>query len=182
MEEAIINPVVSGWLNIMKVNSKDQVGAIIDRLKLLPHPEGGYYRETYKCDRQISVSNSRERTVGTAIYYLLTESTFSEMHRLRFDEIFHFYMGDAVEMLQLHEGQSTVHLLGTDLSNGQVPQLLVPAGVWQGSRLVPGGQFALLGTTMTPGFDFADYEQGRRSELISAYPQQRSLIEYLTRV
>jgi len=84
-------------------------------------------------------------------------------------------------MLQLHEGKSEVHLLGTDFFAGQVPQLLVPAGVWQGSRLAPGGQFALLGTTMTPGFDFADYEQGRRSELISAYPQQRSLIEYLTR-
>jgi predicted cupin superfamily sugar epimerase len=104
------------------------------------------------------------------------------MHRLRSDEIFHFYLGDPVEMLQLWaDGSSRVLQLGPSLAEGQVPQLVVPKGVWQGSRLIAGGAFALLGCTVAPGFEFADYESGRLDALVSAYPEWRELLTALTR-
>jgi predicted cupin superfamily sugar epimerase len=120
--------------------------------------------------------------MGTAIYYLLTPYTFSAMHRVPGDEIFHFYQGDAVEMLQLPpDGEGKVVVLGNDLLAGMRPQVVVPGGVWQGSRLVAGGRFALLGTTMSPGFDYSDYEAGRRADLAGRFPQFAQFIEQLTR-
>ena len=103
------------------------------------------------------------------------------MHRLQSDEIFHFYLGDPVEMLQLSpDGTGQTVVLGSDLRVGMQPQVVVPRGVWQGSRLVAGGKFALLGCTVAPGFDFADYEHGRRTDLIRLYPQFREKIVALT--
>jgi predicted cupin superfamily sugar epimerase len=161
---------------------------VIEILQLEPHPcEGGFFRETYRSSCAIPASAlSKEysggRSASTAIYYLLTPDTFSEMHRLPTDEVFHFYLGDAVEMLQLHpHGRGEVIRLGSDLAAGERPQVLAPGGTWQGSRLVPGGKWALLGTTVAPGFDFADYTSGRRGELISAYPGFGELITALTR-
>ncbi len=123
-----------------------------------------------------------DRCASTAIYYLLTPGTFSEMHRLPTDEVFHFYLGDAVEMLQLQpDGRGEMIRLGSDLAAGEWPQVLAPGGTWQGSRLVPGGKWALLGTTVAPGFEFADYTSGRRGELIAAYPDFAELIAALTR-
>jgi uncharacterized protein len=157
-------------------------------LQLEAHPcEGGYFRQTWKSDEEIPLTTlpsrySSARAAGTAIYYLLDPSTFSEMHRLISDEVFHFYYGDPVEMLQLWpDGNSRVVRLGNDLANGALPQLVVPMGVWQGSRLVPGGSVALLGCTVSPGFDYADYETGARAELVRAYPASAELIEILTR-
>jgi uncharacterized protein len=157
-------------------------------LQLEAHPrEGGYFRQTWKSDEDIPLAAlpprySSARAAGTAIYYLLEPSTFSEMHRLISDEVFHFYYGDAVEMLQLWpDGSSRVVLLGSDLSGGTLPQLVVPKGVWQGSRLAPGGSVALLGCTVSPGFDYADYETGKRDELTSEYPEAAEMIEILTR-
>jgi len=123
------------------------------------------------------------RAQGTAIYYLLEAGTFSEMHVLASDEIFHFYFGDPVEMLQLHEDGrgSAVFTLGGDLSAGQNVQLVVPAGVWQGTRLVEGGKVALLGCTVTPGFDFADYRGGSYAELAAKWPAEAERIRKLTR-
>jgi predicted cupin superfamily sugar epimerase len=134
---------------------------IIRFLQLRPLPlEGGWYRETHRS------------SFSTAIYYLLTPDTFSALHRLPADEVFHFYLGDPVEMLQLgptpEEGGRLV-TLGPDIFSGQQVQIVVPAGVWQGSRLIPGGRFALLGTTMAPGFEFAQYEAGDRRTLAEAY-------------
>ena len=104
------------------------------------------------------------------------------MHRLASDEVFHIYLGDPVEMLQLFpNGSGNVVTLGQDLEKGMRPQVVVPRGVWQGSRLVPGGRFALLGTTVAPGFEFADYEQGRRDDLLEAYPAFREIILALAR-
>src|SRR5262249_43063234 len=102
-------------------------------------------------------------------------------HRLPTDEIFHFYLGSPVEMLQLYEdGRGRVVTLGSNLLAGQSPQLVVPAGVWQGSCLAPGGAFALLGTTMAPGFDFADFEPGDRSLLNAQYPEFADFIRRLS--
>jgi predicted cupin superfamily sugar epimerase len=158
------------------------------RLGLEPHPrEGGYFIQTWKSEELIpqSALPSRyngARAAGTAIYYLLEPSTFSEMHRLVSDEVFHFYRGDPVEMLQLSpDGSSRVVILGSDLARGMLPQVVVPKHVWQGSRLVPGGRVGLLGCTVSPGFDYADYETGQRAELVREYPQAGELIEALTR-
>jgi len=166
-------------------------------LHLTPHPmEGGWYVRTYEShatieQRALDLRYSGERHTGTAIYYLLEPGTFSEMHRLKSDELFHFYFGDPVEMLQLvppHKdipdeedpGASERIVIGNDLAASQRPQVLAPYGVWQGSRLVPGGSFALLGCTVSPGFEFEDYEAGKRDELIAQWPEHAELIRALT--
>jgi hypothetical protein len=159
---------------------------VIERLGLQPHPEeGGFFRETYRSGWRFDPPGSPmagPRSLCTAIYYLLTADTFSAMHRLPGDEIFHFYLGDPVEMLLLHPareeggaGRGERILLGQDLERMRVQQR-VPGGVWQGSRLVPGGDWALLGTTMSPGFDYDDYESGSR-ELAEAFPAWSEEIE-----
>ncbi len=160
---------------------------IITHLKLAPHPkEGGYFRETYRSSEEIAEKAlpSRykgTRHFGTAIYYLLTPESFSAMHRLGSDEIFHFYLGDPVEMFQLWpDGSGRTMMLGSDLLNGMELQVIVPRGVWQGARLLKNGKFALLGTTVSPGFEFEDYETGRRDKLIKAYPKFGELITALT--
>jgi len=157
-------------------------------LRLEPHPrEGGWFRQTYVSTETIPqsalpVRYGAERAAATAIYYLLTPTTFSEMHRLASDEVFHFYLGDPVEMLQLRpDGEGEVVRLGTDLEGGMKPQLLVPQGVWQGSRLIAGGEVALLGCTVSPGFDYADYEQGMRDRLTAEDPAFAEMIRDLTR-
>jgi len=120
--------------------------------------------------------------MGTAIYYLLTAETFSEMHRVPTEEVFHCYLGGPVRMLQLFPGGAGREVvIGPDVTAGQHPQLVVPAGVWQGSRVEPGVDYVLLGATMAPGFDYADYEQGRRGELIGLYPAFAEQIRQLTR-
>ncbi len=146
---------------------------LIAALDLKPHPEGGYYRETYRSDK---VAGEPLRALSTAIYYLLVADTFSELHRLTADEIFHFYLGDTVEMLQLFEdGQAKVVKLGQNLAAGEQLQVVLPAGVWFGSRLVVGGSYALMGTTVAPGFDFADYERGNRADLLAKYSKNAAI-------
>ena len=151
-------------------------------LQLEPHPrEGGFYRRTYVSASTVNLPRG-PRPAGTAIYYLLEPGTFSALHVLSSDEIFHFYLGDPVEMLQLHpDGRSAIFTLGPDLTVGQQVQLVVPAGVWQGSRLIEGGKVALLGCTVTPGFDFADYRSASFAELAAKWPAQAHRIKALTR-
>ena len=151
-------------------------------LKLEPHPvEGGWYRRTYTSEVSVALLRG-VRPYGTAIYYLLEEGTFSEMHMVASDEVFHFYLGDPVEMLLLYpDGGSALLTFGPDLAAGQRPQILVPAGVWQGERLLEGGKVALFGCTVTPGFDFADYRSGSYAELAAAWPGQAERIRKLTR-
>jgi predicted cupin superfamily sugar epimerase len=160
---------------------------IIDLFGMKPLPdEGGYYVETYRALEKITHTvlppgYTGERNFSTAILYLLTPDTFSKLHRLAGDEIFHFYLGDAVTMLQLHpDGSSEVITLGPDIMNGQQVQVAVPRDTWQGSFLNEGGSFALMGTTVSPGFEFDDFEQGRREELLKQYPSQREIILKLT--
>jgi predicted cupin superfamily sugar epimerase len=151
-------------------------------LNLAPHPmEGGSFLQTYISDERVDLARG-SRSAGTAIYYLLEAGTFSEMHCLDSDEIFHFYLGDPVEMLQLYpDGRSALFTLGQDLSAGQHVQLVVPAGVWQGTRLIGDGKVALLGCTVTPGFDYADYRSGSYEELAAKWPQEAERIRKLTR-
>lgn len=166
----------------------DTVEQIKRRLNLQPHrAEGGYFVETYRSE-EVLPQNALpgryrdERSLGTAIYYLLTRESFSAMHRLQSDEVFHFYLGDPVEMLLLPPGDpGRIVTLGSDLLHGMEPQMVVPRGTWQGLRLSPGGQYALLGTTVAPGFEFADFEIGERESLVRAYPHFQAMIKALTR-
>lgn len=160
------------------------VEEIINILNLKPLPgEGGYFVQTHKAVETILQKNlpgrySGDRPFYTAIYYLITPDSFSSMHRLKSDEIWHFYLGDPVEQLQIYpDGNAKLLKIGVDITQGFLPQVLVPQGVWQGTKLLPGGRFALLGTTVSPGFEFADYEQGQRNELVARYPQIKVLIE-----
>lgn len=160
---------------------------LIKLLDLKPHPaEGGFFRETYRSGDRLPTGVlprfRQDKAASTCIYYMLTPQTFSALHRLQTDEIFHFYLGDAVQMLQLlPDGCGRVLTMGQDLAAGQSPQVIVPANVWQGSSLKPGGRFALLGCTVAPGFDFADYETGARQTLAAQYPTFAEHIRRLTR-
>jgi uncharacterized protein len=158
-------------------------------LNLAPHPrEGGFYIRTYESGELLSPAAFPERRypgprhTGTAIYYLLEPGTFSEMHRLKSDEIFHFYAGDPVEQLQLHaDGSGTIVRIGNNLAIGERPQVVVPRGIWQGSHLAPGGRWALLGCTVSPGFEFEDYEAGLRDDLCAQWPQWEETVRRLTK-
>ena len=161
-------------------------------LNLQPHPrEGGWYIRTYEATEHIPAGNFPDarykgpRRTSTAIYYLLEPDTFSEMHLLQSDEMFHHYLGAPVEMLQLLPGgASQTHIIGKDLAAGHRPQLLVPRGVWQGSRLQQPSDpnaFALLGCTVSPGFEFEDYATAPRTQLIEQWPQEAAPITALTR-
>ena len=144
---------------------------VIRLLQLQPHPvEGGHFRETHR------------DAAGTAIYYLLAGDAVSEMHRLPGAEVFHWYAGDPVRMLQLVPGgRAETFTLGPDLAGGQVPQLVVPGGVWQGSHPLAGPHgWSLLGATMAPGFRYEDYTTGTRAELTGGWPGWGELIERLT--
>jgi len=160
---------------------------VIRLLDLQPHPaEGGYFVETYRADENLPAAAlpgryGGPRAHGTAIYYLLTADNVSAMHRLASDEVFHHYLGDAVEMLHLFaDGNAASVVLGRDLGAGERPQVVVPRGVWQGARLRPGSRFALMGTTVAPGFDFDDFELGGRDALTAAYPAHGDMIAVLT--
>lgn len=146
---------------------------LIELLRLEPLPvEGGHFRQTWRS------------AAGSAIYYLLSDDpdSFSALHRLPTDEVYHFYLGDPVEMLLLHPGGRVEQVtLGPDVLHGQQVQLVVPHGVWQGSRLREGGRFALLGTTMAPGFEPTDYVGGDHDELVESFPEAAEAIERLTR-
>ncbi len=159
---------------------------VIRLLRLQPHPvEGGFFRETYRSAAALPASalpaHGAARAVSTAIYYLLKPGHVSELHVLPGDEVFHLYLGGPVRMLQLRpDGTGEEVLLGPDIAAGQVPQAVVPGGVWQGTRLVGDTGFALLGCTVAPGFDYADYTSASRAELVAKWPAFAGPITTLT--
>jgi predicted cupin superfamily sugar epimerase len=152
------------------------IAALIAALDLSPHAEGGFFCETYR-----SAGRVGDRALSTAIYFLVTAASPSRMHRVSSDEIWHFYAGDPLEMLQLDpDGSSCTIAMGNDVIGGERPQVLVASNVWQGVRVREGGRYGLVGATVTPGFDFDDFEMGDRAPLVAAYSERRSLIEALT--
>jgi predicted cupin superfamily sugar epimerase len=161
---------------------------IIKFFKMQPlRQEGGYYIETYRAVEKLKkdvlpAGFSGDRNLASVILYLLTAKTISLLHRLKSDEMFHFYFGDPVTMLQLHpDGRSDLITLGNNILKEQKVQVLVPKGTWQGAFVVPGGKFALLGCSVAPGFDENDFELGDRNVLLARYPDLRELILRLTR-
>jgi len=160
---------------------------IIEFFRMRPlSEEGGYYVETYRCKEKIAQAGlparyAGDRSFGTAILYLLTPDTFSALHRVNSDEIFHFCLGDPVTMLQLHPDEtSEVITLGRDIFRGHRMQVTVPCDSWQGYFLNEGGRFALMGTTVAPGFETDDFEPATRQDLLQKYPNQRNSIIRLT--
>ncbi len=159
----------------------------IKTLDLKPHPEGGYYRETYRSEEIIHPHHlpgrfDGPRNVSTAIYFLLLGHQVSLLHRIKCDEVWHFYAGSSLtlDMIDSTGKQSTV-VLGSDASGGEVFQAVVPTGSWFGAAVNDPASFALVGCTVAPGFDFHDFELGNRNELLSKFPQHHNLILWLTK-
>ena len=155
----------------------------VDCLSLAPHPEGGYYRETYRSTQLFDPEGFvGQRSYATSIYFLLEADQFSALHRIKSDEAWHFYDGDPLEIIEIDTlGNLTTTLLGKDVTAGQFLFYVVKAGNWFGSRPAAGSRFSLVGCTVAPGFDFADFEMPGRDFFLSSFPNLTGTIEDLTR-
>ena len=158
----------------------------IDKLELVRHPEGGYFKEVYRSDENIEESALPERYRGersfaTSIYFLLKGDEFSNFHRIQSDETWHFYVGSVLELNVLSkEGGLEKYLLGRDLEKGELLQVTIPRNHWFGARVLDRNGFALLGCTVAPGFHFDDFELGNRKELLKQFPAHSEIIKELT--
>jgi len=164
-----------------------EVAALIERLALRPHPEGGWFREVYRSAEAIPALGlperfDAERRVATSIYFLLDDGDFSALHRIRADEQWHFYAGTGVTVHVIHpDGRYRPLCLGRDLAAGELFQGVVPHGCWFGASVEEPGGYALVGCSVAPGFEFADFELGERAALLAAFPQHAELVIRLTR-
>lgn len=155
-------------------------------LNLQPHPEGGYFAETYRASETLAAHALPTRFGGarafsTAIYFLLESHHVSALHRIQADEVWHFYAGGPLEVFVIKpDATLTVIRLGSDPGRGEVFQTMVPAGCWFGSRPAPGSAYSLVGCTVAPGFDFADFEMADRNALLAEFPQHTDTIRMLT--
>lgn len=157
---------------------------IIKQLGLEPHPERGFYRQTYRASLDVpSSTHGAARAASTAIYFLITASEpETYLHRLKSDEIFHLYDGGPLEILRLFpDGAWDVARLGMDLAAGERPQVVIPAGTWFGTALAAGASHCLVGCTVAPGFDFADFELAAGPDLAARYPEAAARIQRMTR-
>lgn len=163
------------------------VQKIIDKLKLQPHPEGGYFRETYRSAGFISEDSLSSEFIGdrnysTCIYFLLTSETFSAFHRINQDEIWHFYKGSPLKLHMIsEEGIYSYVTIGNNFEKGELPQFVVPAKCWFAAEVVNKNSFTLSGCTVSPGFDFRDFEMPKRKDLISKFPHYQTIITKFTR-
>jgi len=166
---------------------KTKTDIIINKLSLHAHPEGGYYKESYRSKEAITQDALPKRFMGnrnfsTGIYFMLTKNNFSAFHRIHQDEMWHFYDGAALYVHEIdNEGNYKKTEIGREFDKGQIPQYVVPAGVWFASSVKDEGEYSLVGCTVAPGFDFADFELAKRSELIQKFPQHEKIIKHLTR-
>ncbi|MCA9836835.1 MAG: cupin domain-containing protein [Trueperaceae bacterium] len=157
----------------------------IDKLKLKSHPEGGLYRRVYEARESIAqvalpARFSGARTFATSIYYFLRGDEVSRFHRIKSDEVWHFYAGSRLTLHMLNEKGYRELYLGSELEAGAAFQAVIPAGVWFGASLEQQDSFALVGCTVAPGFDFVDFELAQREALLAQYPEQQELILRLT--
>lgn len=165
----------------------DTARAWVDHLNLESHPEGGYYRETYRSSDAVSERALPDRfdgarDVAALIYFLLPAGSFSALHRIQQDEIWHFYAGDPLVLHKITpEGSYQTCTLGRTVEEGKCLQAVVPAGTWFGATVRSDDGYALVGCTTAPAFEFADFELAEREALVQAYPQHRDVIERLTR-
>ncbi len=174
----------AGCLNLRKNGRKNmEAKSLIERFSLIPHPEGGYYRETYRSGGTIPAGAlppafGGDRHYSTAIVFLLEKGDISRLHRIRSDEIWHFYGGGPLRLAMISpDGMAGEIILGSDIGAGHHVQYVVPAGVWFGARPCAETAFSLVGCTVAPGFDFADFEMGEKETLKAAFPKGQSCIE-----
>lgn len=157
---------------------------VIQRLNLVPHPEGGYFVESFRAPASVSSDSHRgKRAASTAIYFLLRTGELSALHRVCSDEVWHHYAGDSVELHEIDAGgRHRRHGLGAALDGDERPQIVIAAGHWQAARPRRGAHgFALCGCTVAPGFEFSDFEMPQRSVLLGRFPHLAELIETFTR-
>lgn len=157
----------------------------IAALDLRPHPEGGAYRETYRSAESLDAAALPDRfggarATGTAIVYLLRANERSRFHRLHADEIWHLYDGGPLDLHVLSAGRHARFRLGLDAPAGELPQRVISHGAWFAAEPAPGASFVLAGCTVSPGFEFGDWELARRTELLAHYPGARDVIERFT--
>jgi len=159
---------------------------LIEKLDLQPHPEGGYFKETYRSTGEIQEDSlgpgyNGKRSYSTCIYFLMTSDNFSAFHRINQDEIWHFYEGSPILLHIISEkGDYSEYRIGRGFSKGEVPQLVVPGNHWFAAEVIEKNSYSLVGCTVAPGFDFADFELPKRKELISKFPEHEELIARLT--
>src|SRR5690606_4278981 len=168
----------------MPPSSRDRVRELIDTLGLVPHPERGFFVETHRASERVrSATHAGERSASTAIYFLISaDEPITSLHRLASDEVFHLYEGGPLEVLRLlPDGSADVARLGLDLARGERPQLVLSRGTWFGTELVAGATHCLIGCTVAPGFEFADFELADAAELARRYPSMRSRIARMRR-
>lgn len=149
---------------------------LIERLQLLPHPEGGYYKETYRSALKIAAHGGAERNVSTTIYYLLENDNKSHFHRIKSDEFWFFHQGNPIEILVIDNGHINSIILGNDIEKGELPQAMVPAGMWFAAHIQSESGFALTSCTVAPGFDFADFELADRNVLLNECPGSKDVV------
>jgi len=159
---------------------------LIAHYKMQKHPEGGYYAESFKSKGRLPESAlpqgiKGERLWSTAIYFLLSNGEKSKLHKIAFDEVWHFYLGDPLVIVEiLQDGTVQETKLGTNVTGGEKLQHVVPGGRWFGSYLPLDSQFAFVGCTVAPGFDFSDFEMGDRDTLLELYPSAKHTILHLS--
>jgi len=158
------------------MNSKD----VIQKLNLQPHPEGGFYSETYRSAETVVLPDAKIRNVSTAIYYLLENENKSAFHRIQSDELWFFHQGQSLEVLVIRDGQLHKTILGNAVDDGEVPQTKIPANAWFAAKIKQGAGYALVSCTVAPGFDFADFELAKREDLVKQYPHLKHIIEQFT--
>ena len=164
-----------------------EITKIINQLNLQPHPEGGYFKETYRSEGVINKSNlgiefSGARNYATAIYFLLTSDTFSAFHRIKQDEIWHFHKGSPIKLHIISaKGDYTNVIIGNNLEHDELPQYVVKANDWFAAEVIENNKYSLLGCTVSPGFDFKDFELAKEKALSKMYPQHQNIISRLTR-
>lgn len=154
----------------------------IQYLHLSAHPEGGYFKENYRSDIELSISPkySGMRNLATSIYYMLESGQVSKLHQLKSDEIWYFHYGSALKVHVFHNGNYQLHILGNNLNKNQLLQLIIPAGAVFGAEITDPNSFAILGCMVSPGFHFDDFELVSANEMYAHFPNQKSIIEQLT--
>tara|TARA_R110002096_G_scaffold28203_10_gene85652 strand:- start:6286 stop:6807 length:522 start_codon:yes stop_codon:yes gene_type:complete len=169
--------------NITMTNSIEN---IIKELRLEPHPEGGYFKETYRSlgeitEESLEIDYEGNRNYSTCIYFLLTSDNFSAVHRIKQDEIWHFYDGSPISLHMISElGIHSQHTIGRDLKKREAPQFIVPGGYWFAAEVINKDDYSLVGCTVSPGFNFKDFELKSRKDLISLFPDKEKIISKLT--
>ena len=166
---------------------KKKAEEVVALLDLQPHPEGGFFKEVYRSAEFIpeSVLDSKyegSRNAATSVYFLLTSKSFSAFHRIHQDEIWHFYQGSALELhIITPAGEHSVKRVGNDILQGDIPQVVVPGGQWFGARVIEPDSYSLVGCSVSPGFDFRDFELAKRHQMLQQFPKHEAVIKDLTR-